>query len=206
MKEMDDLKVEEMKAVEIEEMAFNNETQERYLIFEELLQRYNEGDHEAAGEIITRIEPMIMKRCKHYFGYVDEDLMQQGRMRCIILIQRYDRNFVGVKFLGYLNRMLSCYFWDLKKLDLKKERFEQYYGENEQKRLYEIKYDEAGYDEVELESLISCLNEKERYVVRANILIGKKLIDTAKELGISYEYSKDIKKSALKKLRNVVAR
>lgn len=208
--EVETIKNQEVEAIQNQEIKIieNEEVQagQEYLIFNELIAKYQDGEEEALGEIIRRVEPLIAKRCRYYFGYADEDLMQDGRMRCIVLIRRYDRNFIGVKFLGYLNRMLSCYFWDLKKAELKKAKYEYQIADEGSRSMNNMAYEENGYAEVELLDLIEGLGEKEKYVVRENILSGKKLIDTARELGISYEYSKDIKKSALAKLRKTVER
>ncbi|MGB5822680.1 MAG: sigma-70 family RNA polymerase sigma factor [Proteocatella sp.] len=210
MKEVEDLKIEEVKMAKNQEVEIieNEEVQagREYLIFNELIAKYQDGEEEALGEIIHRVEPLIAKRCRYYFGYADEDLMQDGRMRCIILIRRYNQNFIGVKFLGYLNRMLSCYFWDLKKAELKKAKYEYQIADEGSRSMNKMPYEESGYAEVELLDLIEGLGEKEKYIVKENILSGKKLIDTARELGISYEYSKDIKKSALAKLRKTLVR
>lgn len=218
MKEIEILKLEEvgmLKSHEVEEKRnqevkiIENEevpTEPKYLIFNELIEKYRDGEEEALGEIIQRVEPMIAKRCRYYFGYADEDLMQDGRMRCIVLIRKYDSNFVEGRFLGYLNNMLSRYFWDLKKVELKKAKYEYPAADEGSRSMNAMPYEEAGYGEVELLDFIECLREKEKYIVRENILAGKKLTDTARELGISYEYSKDIKKSALAKLRKVVVR
>lgn len=95
------------------------ESEKDYEIFEELLKRYNEGDQNAVEEIISSVEPILRKRCRYYFEFENEELIQAGRDRCLVLIDRYDSRFVGVKFLGYLSRMISCFYWELKNSQLK---------------------------------------------------------------------------------------
>ena len=40
-------------------------------------------------QLLAYITPLIKKKIRHYFGYVDEDLLQLGYVRTIELIDNY---------------------------------------------------------------------------------------------------------------------
>lgn len=183
-------------------MCNNNE--EKYEIIERLRIGAKYGDKESMEELIKRIEPLIISSCKHYFGYIDEDLFQQGILKFIMLLHEFDAKR-GVKFLGYIKKMLNCYFWDLKKENLKLVENEVSITQENERYINDRCFAESGYAEVEIDDLLNALTEKERYIIIRNVMEKRKLVDIAREMGINYDYAKTIKKSALSKLIEIIS-
>ena len=154
------------------------------------------GDVAALGTLIESISPLIKSKCKHYFGFVSEDNYQNGVLKSIELILSYDfeRN---TRFLGYMKYMLSCYFWDLKKEELKHLQREIC---KEQES--EIAYEED-YSSLEVKEVLSVLNHKELEVITSCIIEGNTLVKTSKDLNISYNWTKQLKKSGLLKIKKI---
>lgn len=177
--------------------------QEDYLCIEDLLRKYRDGDSESLVILLEKLEPLIISKCRHYFGTINEDLFQSGRLCCIESIQKFDFSFENIKFLGYQKIQLDYYFRDLKRSQIKHDSHE-YLLSSEGDGLIESNiYEEEGYSIVEIKSALSILADKERYIVEHNIMQGETLKKIATDLGISYDYSKEIKKKALLKLRKL---
>ena len=175
----------------------------KYAVVEMLMAKAKCGDNDAMAELIERMEPLIITCCRRYFGYMDEDLMQMGRMKCIMLVREFDVER-DIRILGYMKSMLSYYFWDIKKKDIRLTENETSMTQENENYVQDRPVIEMGYGWIEIEDLLNGLTEKERYVVLENIIGQEKLVDVAKSLSISYDYSKDIKKSAISKLRKVI--
>ncbi|MGB5822672.1 MAG: sigma-70 family RNA polymerase sigma factor [Proteocatella sp.] len=179
-----------------------------YQVFEELLRCYRNGDSDAAGEIILKVDPMIKKRCRHYFGFENEDLMQEGRLRCFELIVAYNMDFVDVRFLGYLKQMLSYFFGDLKKRqkNILDNEFLSTYGDAADCELSLIEDERAAltYTAIELEEIMSILDDSERDIIMENIMHGKKLVEVSWEKNLNYEKARIIKRRALEKLKEML--
>ncbi len=166
---------------------------------EQALTGYKEAVDENEKEeylrrLIEYITPLIKKKIRHYFGYIDDDLLQTGYVRSIELIDNYDTNR-NVLFMGYMKRMLGCYFFDEKRKQGKKAESVEY---NEE---YMEPETELGYFDIELKDLLKGLPKKERYIVQRHIIERGLLKSVAKELDISYVYAKELKRNAIKKLR-----
>lgn len=149
-------------------------------------------------QLLGYITPLIKKKIKHYFGYIDDDMLQCGYVKAIELIDRYDMDR-GVLFMGYMKRMLGCYFFDEKRKQLRlgdSVEFDETYIEWAQ---------DIGYAMVEIEDLLKCLSYKEKYLVENHIMDRQILKQTAVDLDISYVYAKELKRNALKKLRLMVS-
>ena len=173
---------------------------------EQALCGYKQAEEERVKEIclealLTYLTPLLQKKIRHYFGSLEregrEDLLHDGYLRSIELIEAFDTER-GIPFLGYMKRMLGCFYFDRRKAAAKTENRcsfdEQYMQPEEDLRLREI----------EIEDLLRVLNEKEERIVRENVLLGQKLIRVAEEIGISYLYAKEVKRNALKKLRRSI--
>ena len=168
--------------------------EEDYLLIETLLRKYHDGDSEALGILLEKIEPLIASTCKHYFGFADEDLLQSGRVCCIESIQKFDFNLKDIKFLGYQKRQLKYFYCDLKRAQVKRDSRECLLSTEGSYLMESLTYDELGYNKVEVKIMLGCLNYKERYIVEHNILTGETLKDVAKHLDINYDYAKELKK------------
>ena len=171
---------------EIEEALIGYKTAERAIYKQEFLK-----------QLLAYITPLIKKKIKHYFGFIDEDMLQCGYVKSIELIDRYDM-YRGVLFMGYMKRMLSCYYFDEKRKQVKVGdivEFDETYIEADQ---------EMGYMMIELDDLLKCLSIKEKYLVENHIMNKQILKQTAIDLDISYVYAKELKRNALKKLRLLI--
>ncbi len=158
------------------------------------------GDMDKMGELILMLEPLIKRQVRHYFGVLDEDYVQMGRIRVFELVLRFDPGFTDVLFLGYIKRFLGCYFWDLKKQSLRSSELVDGFVDMEE--LSELAtYEDQGFLKVELDDLLACLSEDERFVIRNNVMEGLSLFRLAQAMGKSYDQVKYIKQKALTRLR-----
>lgn len=161
------------------------------------------GDMDKMGELIGMLEPLIKKQVRYYFGTADEDFVQMGRIRAFELIGRFDPAFTDVKFLGYMKRFLGCFFWDLKKQELKTADLMN--GFVDMQELAEIAtYDEEGFLSIETEDLLRHLSADERYVIEANVIYRVSLTEIAREMGLSRDQVRYLKKKGLDSLRRII--
>lgn len=149
--------------------------------------------------LLQQVEPLIRSLCRHYFGTLEEDRLQNGRLRSLELILGYDRHYPGVKFFGYMKRMLQCYFWQMKRSDLKESALLLTCDE-----MSFYSFESHEYHNVWIDDLLGRLTEKEEYLVREHVLKGKTLKQSGEELHISYSYAKELKRKSLQKLRKMV--
>lgn len=152
--------------------------------------------------LLLYLTPLICKKVRHYFGITDEegrrDLVHDGYIRAIELIDAFDRER-GIRFLGYMKRMLGCFYFDKRKAAAKFENrcsFQEDYMEPQE---------DVRLCNVEIRDLFRVLSEKEERLIIENVLGGKKLIRVSEEMGISYIYAKEVKRKALRKLRKYLS-
>ena len=158
------------------------------------------GDRDKMGELIVMLEPLIKKQVRYYFGRLDEDFMQMGRIRAFELIERFDPAFTDIKFLGYMKRFLGCFFWDLKKQELKNADLINGFVDMEE--LSEIAtYVEEGFLRIETEDLLQGLSPSERYVIEAHVMDRVSLAELSREMGLSRDQVRYLKKKGLDSLR-----
>ncbi len=74
------------------------------------------------GTLIQMLEPLVKNRCRHYFGVCDEDMLQLGNIRLVELIRAFDHTRCDNRFVGYADRMISCYYWNLKNRKSEKQK------------------------------------------------------------------------------------
>lgn len=146
-------------------------------------------------QLLLYITPLIKKKIRHYFGKVDEDLLQCGYAKAIELTDAFDLGR-DIRYIGYMQRMMGCYFYDMRK------KHSAYDAVTSFDESYISPENDNGYEEMECSDLLSCLNDSQRYIVIQNIMYQRKLKEIAAELDISYAYSKELKRSALKKLKD----
>ncbi len=154
-------------------------------------------------DILTKLRPMLLARCRYYFGYFTEDLVQQGYVRLIELIDAYDECRTEVPVLGYLNRMMACYYFSLNR-KLRKEKERNFSLEEE---VLENIRDDAEEERVfqnDVQELLKVLNEREYILIREHILRHKTLKSVCEKMNISYTYGKKIKQTSLRKMKSVL--
>ncbi|MDO5061737.1 MAG: sigma-70 family RNA polymerase sigma factor [Peptostreptococcaceae bacterium] len=169
-----------------------------YEAVDALLHLAKNGDSKAEGELILMLEPLIVKYCRHYFGYASEDLVQQGRIRALELIRRFDPEKAEIRFLGYMTKFVTCFYWDLKKAELRKSQSISYYSEDELDR---ASYDEKGFLQIEVDDLLRPLDQEQRYILTQNVMYGMPLGKIGEQLSLSTDQVKYLKKKALGHLR-----
>lgn len=151
------------------------------------------------GELLIMIRPLIAACCKHYYGLAEEDQIQDGYERAIKLINAYDPSLTNIKFLGYMKRMMMCYYWEIKRGELRNPSLEVSEGQ-----LPEEGYEEQGYKKIELTDLLNILSPREKEIVSRVYLQGHKQKSVAQDLGVSLAYIKEALYKARKKMRKIV--
>lgn len=152
--------------------------------------------------ILVAVKPLIVKRCKYYFGYCDEDMIQDGYECVIRAVNDFDYEYVGVRFLGYLQRRVADFFWGKKKKELVRERIASFCQYED--GFCDECYEDKGFDSVKYYDVLDCLNDRERRFVVGVYLQGRRLKDVCLDEGISYAYGKEILSRSRQKLRNFV--
>ena len=135
----------------------------------------------ALEEIIDSFKPLIVKLMMKYFKRYDEDLMQDGIVELIQRTIDYDYKHYN-KFSAYIKNFMELYFRRV------------YFNDISQNDVYDI----------EIQSIVENLEEKQSYIIKRNVLENKKLKLVAKELNISYVYAKKIKQQAIKIIKNQI--
>ncbi|MGL5439578.1 MAG: sigma-70 family RNA polymerase sigma factor [Filifactoraceae bacterium] len=185
-------------------MLQKNKVLNDYIDVENLLNEYfnaeeSENKKNLLQQLLFIIRPLIIASCKHYYGITTEDLIQDGYEKAIKLIYNYDVTLTEVKFLGYMKRMLMCYYWDKKRAELKNT-----YKEVSDDNLEERGYKEQGFDKVELKDILGILSERERQIVVLVYIKGYRQKSVANDLGLSLAYVKEVLYKSRKKMREVI--
>lgn len=142
--------------------------------------------------LLQKFTPLILKNIRFYFGKYDEDLLQDGIERFIVLVKDFDINS-NVKFNFYIKKNMRFFYLNKRK-KLRKEP-ETCSGDI----LETVKdYDVPDF---EVYSSLYKLDDKEKYIIEENIINEVKLKRISSDMKISYSYAKKNKKSALDKLR-----
>ncbi len=180
-------------------------TQNHFKEVEQILAQAKNGDTLAEGTLIQMLEPLVKNRCRHYFGVCDEDMLQLGNIRLVELIRAFDHTRCDNRFVGYADRMISCYYWNLKKSEIRKtkELTQTDYAEDQLKL---VQYNENGFEKIEIGELLSALSPEQREIIQQNVMHGKTLDQVARCLCIQRERAKYQKKKALETLRRLVDR
>lgn len=154
----------------------------------------------ALEEILYQLRPMLIKRCRHYFGYITEDLLQSGYLELMERMAVYDENRTDIPVLGYLNRMISCHYFSMKRKQSRdKDRF--FVLEKEiLEQLCDTNIDSAA-PYCDLDELLCVLNPMERRLIVDHILMKKSLKSICISMEISYSYAKKLKSNSLLKLK-----
>jgi RNA polymerase sporulation-specific sigma factor len=161
----------------------------------ELVKMSQRGDNDSLEKLLDMLKPLLISKCKHYFGYINEDLYQNGVIKSIELISNFDFK-KNTKFLGYMKFMISCFYWDQKKDELKSKEISIDFDDNQSKEIYT-----EDFSNIETIEALSILNNTEIKVVEKNLIQGHSLLEIAKEMNISYSWVKRVKSQAIKKLQ-----
>ncbi len=184
-----------------ERKELKEKRQNSYRTIDDALTLAKKGSDEAEGMLIEMLEPLMVKKCRHYFGYVNEDLLQQGRIRTLELIRRFDPSKKEIRFLGYMERFLNCFFWDLKRTELKAKTRSVFLSVDEESP-ESIFYDEPGFESIEMRDLLESLDKTQRYIIMQNVMYGATLERIGTTLKLPRDRVKYLKKKALMTLRS----
>ncbi len=184
-----------------ERKELKEKRQNSYRTIDDALTLAKKGSDEAEGMLIEMLEPLMVKKCRHYFGYVNEDLLQQGRIRTLELIRRFDPSKKEIRFLGYMERFLNCFFWDLKRTELKAKTRSVFLSVDEESP-ESIFYDEPGFESIEMRDLLESLDKTQRYIIMQNVMYGATLERIGMTLKLPRDRVKYLKKKALMTLRS----
>ncbi|CAH2215058.1 sigma-70 family RNA polymerase sigma factor [Tepidibacter aestuarii] len=160
----------------------------------ELVKKSQNGDKDSLEKLLDTLKPLLISKCKHYFGYINEDLYQNGVIKSIELIQNFDFK-KNTKFLGYMKFMISCFYWDQKKDELNSKEVSVNFDDNQSKDVYI-----EDFSNIETIEALSILNATEIKIVEKNLIQGHTLLEISKEMGISYSWVKRVKSQSVKKL------
>lgn len=178
-------------------------------MFDELVKRAKSGDDKALGEIVQKLQPLLISSIRRYYNkpMEYEDLMQDGNIKIIESINDFD-NDKGVHFLGYVKMNIKYLY-----LDKHKQRFHQSLnekvGDSEMEILDLLVSDEIdfleriikGEDRLDLKEALDVLTERQRLVI--DLFYGKNMSigDIANDLGVAYRTVINTKTRALEKMR-----
>ena len=181
-------------------------------MFDELVKRAKSGDDKALGEIVQKLQPLLISSIRRYYNKPKEyeDLMQDGNIKIIESINDFDKDR-GVHFLGYVKMNIKYLY-----LDKHKQRFHQSLdekvGDGQMEMLdllvsEEIDFLEGiikGEDRLELKRALDILTERQSLVV--DLFYGKNMSigEIADKLGIAYRTVINTKTRALEKMAKLL--
>ena len=181
-------------------------------MFNELVERSKAGDEKALGEIVEKLQPLLISSIRRYYNKPKEyeDLMQDGNIKIIESINDFDKD-KGVHFLGYVKMNIKHLY-----LDKHKQRFhkslDEKIGDGETEMLDLLVSDEIdfleriieGEDRLELKRALDVLTQRQRLVI--DLFYGKNMSigDIADDLGVAYRTVINTKTRALEKMRKVL--
>ena len=106
-------------------------------------------------------------------------------------MDEYDPSRTEVPVLGYLNRMIACYYFSLNR-KMRKDRERLLSFEQETLESVLVAEDAPKY-EYDWKKILSVLNEKEYRIVTEHILNKKTLKTLSHRMHISYPYAKKLR-------------
>lgn len=181
-------------------------------MFQELVRKAKAGEIEAVEEIISNLQPLLVSSIRRYYYNKNEfeDLMQEGNLKILESIDKYDED-KGVYFLGYVKTMLKYMY-----LDKHKER--QHMSLNEkaaggEDEIIDLLVSEdldigeriANRDEIEeLSDKLKELTQRQREIIILFYIEKKNMHQIAEKLNISYRTVVNTKTMSLKKLREML--
>lgn len=175
-----------------------NQNPQDYKKIELLAIKFKEGDKVAGEELLGIVDNLIKRRIKGAGFVVNEDLMQDGRIRVIELTHKYDPSKCQGRYLGYIKIMLMCYFKDLKEKEMERNKIANFVSYNESTK----KYDSFGkvdsdYAKVELIDIISKFGELEKKIAKLYFIEYNNITEIASRLSMTrHNVQKETKKMA----------
>ena len=180
-------------------------------MFNEMVEKAKAGDKEMLGEIIERLQPLLIASIKRYYNKPKEyeDLMQDGNLKIIQSINEYDKD-KGVHFLGYIKLHIKYLY-----LDKHKQKFHQSLnqeiGDGEREMMDLLVSEEVDFlesivrdeDNLKLREALGLLTPRQRQVIELYYGKDMSIGNIANSLGVAYRTVVNTKTRALEKMRKV---
>lgn len=171
----------------------------QYNRIEKLAKKASNGCTDSEAELVELFTPLLISKCKFYFGKYDEDLIQDGKVRLIELIRLFDPE-KGSHFCGYIKYMISTFYWNSKRHILALGDVEGMCGSEDdysQSAVSSFK----GIEYAELNMLVDALPKLHKKLIVLVFYNDLTVLQASKELEISYSYALRIKAEAVRMLR-----
>ena len=186
-----------------------------------LLKKAKEGDTESANKIIESNLRFVWSVAKCYInqGVPLLELISEGNMGLFKALEKYDLNS-GIKFITYAVYWIRLYVYNLITEKNKQNNTELDFGDNNDlvvqekitDNLNSFTFDEGLVNEDNefkkkrmIEDLMKVLNKREKSVVESYFGLNNEkemdLSEMSEKMGVSIERVRQIKKSALRKMR-----
>lgn len=187
-----------------------------YSEIEKLVVEAKNGNRDARGEVLERVEGLIVNKIKKYGAYKSsldyEDRLQDGRLVVLEAIDSYDLDY-GVYFLGFLKSKLR-YFYLNKIRDKSSSHLSLDYtvSEDGEDLLSQLEDDGPSTEEYlevdemnrELKLILESLAPREREVISLYYYHGLDMKEIAHKLDKSYRTIVNAKVRAIKKFQEKI--
>lgn len=158
-------------------------------------------------DIIICLKPLLLKSSKHFFGYINEDLIQEGNLHLIKLINKFDQS-KNDNFIGYAKYMINAFYFDLKRKDSLNKKRNVYLDTNEKLDSLNsktIEFEDSISNDLNLFELSKTLDENEKIIFKYHLLNNYKLKEIEKFKNIKYRKLLYTKKKLVDKLKNNIS-
>ena len=191
----------------------------RKLDLEEMVSEAQQGNEEAFAELYIRFRGLVMAHVqKSHLKIMREEALSEGLMALVEAIHTYD--FAKkVRFAGYADACIRYRLWNLFKREKRRWQREVSYVVPQEEEAAAIEppdprvnvekevLDRLYLQEMlpELNTAITLLPERQRYVILRHVVGQESLTQIAEELGIKVQAVWNLKKRALARLKNVTS-
>ncbi|KDR94942.1 RNA polymerase sporulation-specific sigma factor [Peptoclostridium litorale DSM 5388] len=180
--------------------SFQPQEIEKYEMIEELAIKASKGCSQSESKLLELFTPLLISKCKFYFGKYDEDLIQDGKVRLIELIRLFDPE-KGSHFCGYVKYMISTFYWNAKRHIMALGDVEGVCGSEGDYSSSAIS-DFSGIEYAELHMLVDSLPSIHKNLIGLVFYEDLTILQASRSMGISYSYALKIKSDAMGMLRS----
>ncbi len=179
--------------------SFQPQEGNQYSKIEELAVKASKGCKQSESRLVELFTPLLISKCRFYFGKYDEDLIQDGKIRLIELTRAFDPE-KGSHFCGYIKYMISTFYWNTKRHALALGALEGMCG-SEDDYSHSAVSSFKGIEYADLNMLVDSLPRLHKKLVNLVFYNDLTVLQASKELEISYSYALRIKAEAVRTLR-----
>jgi RNA polymerase sporulation-specific sigma factor len=185
-------------------------------LFKDLILDCKKGKNSGKQEVLERLRPLIAASIrKYYFGSEDyEDLMQDGYMKILSEIERFDKER-GVPFLGFIKQQLRYFYMDKGRKSTRNISLNNLISEGEGATEFIDMIPGDGppivdlmtkkEDQYALRQALDTLTEKQRRVLVLHYGHGMSFIRIAGEWEVHYQTVIKTRDAAIRKLKNCLS-